>query len=55
VVVGCGQDLPDACVARVDQVGVGQQVTGGEVAVAVLDGVQVSGGGVGGGHVQDRA
>jgi hypothetical protein len=24
MVVGCGQDLPDADVARVDQVGVGQ-------------------------------
>jgi hypothetical protein len=51
--VGGGKDLPDACVARVDQVDVGQQVAGGEVGVAALDGVQVGGGGVGGGRVRD--
>jgi hypothetical protein len=41
MVVGRGQDLPDADVTRVDQVGVGQQVAGREVAVAVGHGVQV--------------
>jgi hypothetical protein len=33
MVVGRGQDLPDADVTRVDQVGVGQQVAGREVAL----------------------
>jgi hypothetical protein len=53
VVVGCGQDLPDADVAGVDQMDVGQQVQGGEVGVAGLDGVGVGGGRWGGGHVRD--
>ena len=43
--VSGGQDLPDGDVARVDQVDVGQQVTGREVGLAALDGVQVGDGG----------
>jgi hypothetical protein len=43
MVVG-GQDLPDADVTRVDQVGLGQQVAGREVVVAAGRGVQVGGG-----------
>jgi hypothetical protein len=46
MVVGGGKDLPDADVARVDQMDVGQQVAGREVAVAALDRFQVGGGGV---------
>jgi hypothetical protein len=53
VVVG-GKDLPDAGVAGVDQVDVGQQVHDGEVCVPVGHSVQVSGGGVGGGHVRHQ-
>ena len=53
VVVG-GKDLPDADIAGVDQMNLGQQVVAGEVGVAALDGVQVGGGGVGGGHVGDQ-
>jgi hypothetical protein len=34
MVGGCGQDLPDADIAPIDQMGVGQQVGGCEVAVA---------------------
>jgi hypothetical protein len=54
MVVGRRKDLPDTDIARVDQVGVGQQVAGGEDCVAALDGVQVGGGGVGGGHMGDQ-
>jgi hypothetical protein len=54
MVVGRGQDLPDADVTRVDQVGLGQQVAGREVVVAAGHGVQVGGGGVGGGHMRDQ-
>jgi hypothetical protein len=44
MVGGRSKELPDADVARVDQVDLGQQVAGGEVGVAALDGVQVGGG-----------
>jgi hypothetical protein len=44
MVVGGSKDLPDADVARIDQVDLGQQVTGRQVGVATLDGVQVGGG-----------
>jgi hypothetical protein len=54
VVVGGGKDLPDADRARVDQMDIGQQVHDGEVGVPVGHGVQVGGGGVGGGHVGDQ-
>ena len=54
MVVGRSQDLPDADIARVDQVAVRQQAAGREVCVAALDGVQVGGGGVGGGHMRDQ-
>jgi hypothetical protein len=54
VIAVVGKDLPDADVARVDQVDVRQQVTGRLVGVAVGHGVQVGGGGVGGGHVRDQ-
>jgi hypothetical protein len=49
-----GKDLPDAGGAGVDQVDVGQQVHDGEVWVPIGHGVQVGGGGVGGGHVGDQ-
>ena len=44
MVVGHSKDLADAELARVDQVDLGQQVTGRQIGVAALDGVQVGGG-----------
>ena len=54
MVVGRRKDLPDTDIARVDQVGVGQQVAGREVVVAAGHGVQVGGGCIGGGHMRDQ-
>jgi hypothetical protein len=41
-VVGRRKDLSDTDIARVDQVGVGQEVASGEDCVATLDGVALN-------------
>jgi hypothetical protein len=54
-VAGVGiQDVVHADIAGIDRVLVGHQVGAGEVGVAAGDGVDVIGGGHGGGHVHHQ-